>query len=317
MQTNRWMRAVVLEKFGGPDVLTISEVAAPEPGPGQVRIRVQAAAVNPVDAATRAGLLQAAGLHDGPNLRLRLGRAWHGRRAWWWHPTAARGPAGHRPLRPAQRTEQDLCGPGGTRRIGGRRGAGHARPGRRLDRATGGTDRAAVTRPARAPTGPEPARDRHRRGSRWVRRPARPTAWPNGRRCRPAQGQSAAPGPTASITSSKPATASPTGSASWCPAGWTARSTAPFCTGPRWTACAMPAATSAWSSTISRRHCGESGRFRRPSEPTREQLSLLGALASAGALRTAVAAEFGLDKVREAHERFAAGGLGGRVVLRP
>ncbi|MGI5353169.1 NADP-dependent oxidoreductase [Streptomyces sp. CA-250714] len=56
------MRAVVVRSFGGPEALEITEVPIPEPGPGQVLIRVEAAAVNPVDAATRSGLLVDLGL---------------------------------------------------------------------------------------------------------------------------------------------------------------------------------------------------------------------------------------------------------------
>lgn len=56
------MRAMVVRRFGGPEVLESVEVPVPAPGPGQVRIRVTAAAVNPVDLATRAGVLTAAGV---------------------------------------------------------------------------------------------------------------------------------------------------------------------------------------------------------------------------------------------------------------
>ncbi|WP_328455078.1 NADP-dependent oxidoreductase [Amycolatopsis sp. NBC_00438] len=56
------MRAMVVRRFGGPEVLESAEVPVPAPGPGQVRIRVAAAAVNPVDAATRSGLLTEAGV---------------------------------------------------------------------------------------------------------------------------------------------------------------------------------------------------------------------------------------------------------------
>jgi len=56
------MRAMVVRQFGGPEVVESVEVPVPEPGPGQVRIRVAAAAVNPVDAATRAGILTEAGV---------------------------------------------------------------------------------------------------------------------------------------------------------------------------------------------------------------------------------------------------------------
>jgi NADPH:quinone reductase len=62
------MKAVIVRRFGGVDALEIADVALPEPGTGQVRVRVQAAAVNPVDIATRAGWLVDGGLMvaDGP-----------------------------------------------------------------------------------------------------------------------------------------------------------------------------------------------------------------------------------------------------------
>ncbi len=56
------MKAIVIHRFGGPEVLELDEIPVPEPGPGQVRIRVTAAAVNPVDIATRAGWLADHGL---------------------------------------------------------------------------------------------------------------------------------------------------------------------------------------------------------------------------------------------------------------
>ncbi len=56
------MKAVVVSRFGGPDVLEIADVPMPQPAADQVRIRVQAAAVNPVDIATRAGWLADSGL---------------------------------------------------------------------------------------------------------------------------------------------------------------------------------------------------------------------------------------------------------------
>jgi NADPH2:quinone reductase len=43
------MKAVVARTFGGPEVLTIEEVPDPAPGPGQVRVRIHAAGVNPYD----------------------------------------------------------------------------------------------------------------------------------------------------------------------------------------------------------------------------------------------------------------------------
>ena len=42
-------RAVLLDAFGGPEVLDIREVPAPHAGPGQLRVRVTAAGLNPMD----------------------------------------------------------------------------------------------------------------------------------------------------------------------------------------------------------------------------------------------------------------------------
>src|SRR4051812_8515597 len=44
------MKAVVFERFGEPaDVLSVREVPTPEPGPGEVRVRMIASPVNPSD----------------------------------------------------------------------------------------------------------------------------------------------------------------------------------------------------------------------------------------------------------------------------
>src|SRR5271154_1873071 len=42
-------RAVLLESFGGPEVLNLREVPAPQAGSGQIRVRVTAAGLNPID----------------------------------------------------------------------------------------------------------------------------------------------------------------------------------------------------------------------------------------------------------------------------
>jgi len=49
--------AITYSRYGGPDVLTVSQADVPQPGPGQVRIRVRAVAVNPIDAKIRGGLM--------------------------------------------------------------------------------------------------------------------------------------------------------------------------------------------------------------------------------------------------------------------
>jgi NADPH:quinone reductase-like Zn-dependent oxidoreductase len=42
-------RAVIYEKFGGPDVLELREVAEPHPGRGKARVRLGAVGLNPLD----------------------------------------------------------------------------------------------------------------------------------------------------------------------------------------------------------------------------------------------------------------------------
>ncbi|MFE5290981.1 NADP-dependent oxidoreductase [Isoptericola sp. NPDC056618] len=49
------MRAIVFESHGGPEVLHLADAPDPQAGPGQVRVRVEAAAVNGWDVKSRAG----------------------------------------------------------------------------------------------------------------------------------------------------------------------------------------------------------------------------------------------------------------------
>jgi NADPH:quinone reductase len=49
------MKAIRVHKFGGPEVLRLEEVPTPQPGPGQVLVRMHAAGVNPVETYIRAG----------------------------------------------------------------------------------------------------------------------------------------------------------------------------------------------------------------------------------------------------------------------
>ncbi|WP_237563348.1 medium chain dehydrogenase/reductase family protein [Arthrobacter sp. H-02-3] len=49
------MKRVVIDRFGGPEVLNVVEVADPRPGPGEVRVTVLASGVSFTDAQLRAG----------------------------------------------------------------------------------------------------------------------------------------------------------------------------------------------------------------------------------------------------------------------
>lgn len=60
------MRAVVIESYGEPDVLTVAEVPDPVVGPGHVIVDVAATALN------RADLLQRRGLYPGPEMEFEV-----------------------------------------------------------------------------------------------------------------------------------------------------------------------------------------------------------------------------------------------------
>src|SRR5579859_6260838 len=51
------MRAMVIDRFGGPEVFRLAEVETPKPAPGGVVIRVAYASVNPADWKCREGWL--------------------------------------------------------------------------------------------------------------------------------------------------------------------------------------------------------------------------------------------------------------------
>src|ERR1700749_2287448 len=50
------MKAIQYSRFGGPEVLELVELPDPHPGPGQIRVAVRAAGVNPIDWKLRNGM---------------------------------------------------------------------------------------------------------------------------------------------------------------------------------------------------------------------------------------------------------------------
>ncbi len=60
---------MIAAAYGGPEVLTVAEQPTPEPGPGEVRIEVRAAGVNPIDYRSYSGVFGA----DPARLPIRLG----------------------------------------------------------------------------------------------------------------------------------------------------------------------------------------------------------------------------------------------------
>jgi NADPH:quinone reductase-like Zn-dependent oxidoreductase len=60
-------RTAVVRTPGGPDSIEIIDVPVVAPGPGQVRVAVAAATVNPVDVALAAGVFHRLGLVDQPD----------------------------------------------------------------------------------------------------------------------------------------------------------------------------------------------------------------------------------------------------------
>src|SRR3954468_13221009 len=58
MEEDDHMRAVTFTDYGGPEVLGVADAEEPHPGPGQVRIAVRAAGVNPIDWKARSGVMR-------------------------------------------------------------------------------------------------------------------------------------------------------------------------------------------------------------------------------------------------------------------
>ncbi|WP_181807932.1 NADP-dependent oxidoreductase [Streptomyces shenzhenensis] len=55
---NRTARAVRFDRYGGRDVLYVTDVPMPEPGPGEVVVEVRAAGINPFDTMIRSGVVR-------------------------------------------------------------------------------------------------------------------------------------------------------------------------------------------------------------------------------------------------------------------
>ena len=66
-------RTAVVRTPGGPDSIEIVDVPVVEPGPGEVRVAIAAAPVNPVDLAVAGGLFHAMGVVNQPE---RTGLGW-------------------------------------------------------------------------------------------------------------------------------------------------------------------------------------------------------------------------------------------------
>ncbi len=60
------MKAMVIDRFGGPEQLHLAEVKTPEPGDGEVLIKIEWTSVNPVDWKIREGMLEAMFPHAFP-----------------------------------------------------------------------------------------------------------------------------------------------------------------------------------------------------------------------------------------------------------
>jgi NADPH2:quinone reductase len=95
------MRAALYDRYGaGQDVLRIADVERPEPGPGEVRVRVEYSGVNPTDWKSRSGMTprpidsyqiphhDGAGVIDAVGDGVPAGRI--GQRVWIWFAAAGR-----------------------------------------------------------------------------------------------------------------------------------------------------------------------------------------------------------------------------------
>ncbi|MDH2430704.1 NADP-dependent oxidoreductase [Sphaerisporangium sp. TRM90804] len=62
------MRAAAFATYGGPEVLRVMELDTPQAGPGEVRVRVRAAGVQPYDLAVRAGWIPSGASGELPGI---------------------------------------------------------------------------------------------------------------------------------------------------------------------------------------------------------------------------------------------------------
>ncbi|MGY1740170.1 MULTISPECIES: NADPH:quinone reductase [unclassified Blastococcus] len=108
------MRAIAYTENGGPEVLRLTDVPAPEPGPGEVLVRLAVAGVNPTDWKARRGTPPAGGTQvpgqDGAGTVEAVGRgvdpAVVGQRVWVWEAAWQRphGTAAEYTVVPARQT---------------------------------------------------------------------------------------------------------------------------------------------------------------------------------------------------------------------
>src|SRR5262245_1216556 len=95
------MRAALYEREGtAREVLRVDDVELPEPGPGEVRVKVAVSAINPTDYKTRGGVTRrpidgfqiphhdGAGVIDATGPGVDSGRV--GERVWLWFAAAGR-----------------------------------------------------------------------------------------------------------------------------------------------------------------------------------------------------------------------------------
>lgn len=114
--TRALARAAVYRRTGGPEVIELVERPVPQPGPGEVRVRLHRSGVNPTDWKSRSGAApdvpvdppQTPG-QDGAGVVDAVGQgveaAWHGLRVWVWEAAYQRteGTAQDWALVPARR----------------------------------------------------------------------------------------------------------------------------------------------------------------------------------------------------------------------
>src|SRR5258708_39707974 len=97
----RVMKAAVYDRYGrAADVLRVAEIERPEPGPGQVRVRMRLSGVNPTDWKSRAGATPRpmdgfqVPHHDGAGVIDAVGDGVdpvrNGQRVWLWMAAAGR-----------------------------------------------------------------------------------------------------------------------------------------------------------------------------------------------------------------------------------